>query len=287
MNYTQISICKRNFQDWSGKYPQRKDTAMNPTLQSLHTRKSTRAFTDAPIAGETRQAILTAALQAPSAGCQLLYTILDITDQAKKERLAVLCDHQPFIAGAKMVLIFCADCQKWLTFYKEANLSPREPGAGDLLLAVEDALIAAQNAVVAAESMGVGSCYIGDVMENVEEMKVLLQLPEYVYPACMLVFGYPTEQQKRRPKPERFALSDIVCENTYRSKDGQKIRAMFEGRTGGQGYDQWMEAFWKRKYESDFSNEMNRSMEAYLKAFLQETKSRGSRNENKSEKTNQ
>lgn len=240
----------------------------NEILKALHERKSIRVFTQEKIGQEEKESILNAALQAPSAGCQLLYTILDITDQKKKERLAELCDHQPFIADAKLVLVFCADCRKWLSFYREAGLEPRDPGAGDLLLAVEDALIAAQNAVTAAESLGIGSCYIGDVMENAEEMKALLELPRYVYPACMVVFGYPTDQQKERKKPVRFQLSDMVCENSYRDKSSQEIRRMFSERTGMQSYDAWMEAFWKRKYESDFSNEMNRSMEVYLKDFL-------------------
>ena len=164
---------------------------MNEIIKALYARKSVRVFTEEEISKEDKESILSAALQAPSAGCQLLYTILDITDPDKKEKLADLCDHQPFIAKAKMALVFCADCRKWLSFYEEAGLSPRKPGTGDLLLAVEDAVIAAQNAVTAAESLGIGSCYIGDVMENAEEMKTLLGLPEYVYPACMLVFGYP------------------------------------------------------------------------------------------------
>ena len=42
---------------------------------------------------------------------------------------------------------------------------------------------------------------------------------------------------------------------------------MFAKSTGTKTYDDWMEAFWKRKYESDFSKEMNRSMEVYLKDF--------------------
>ena len=96
--------------------------------------KSVRVFTDDPITDEDKKLILTSAIQAPSAGCQLLYTILDITDQNKKDRLADLCDHQTFIAAGQMVLIFCADCQKWDAFYKEAGISPRRPGAGDLLL---------------------------------------------------------------------------------------------------------------------------------------------------------
>ena len=47
------------------------------------------------------------------------------------------------------------------------------------MLAITDTAIAAQNAVVAAESLGIGSCYIGDIMENCEEQRRLLQLPEY------------------------------------------------------------------------------------------------------------
>ena len=241
---------------------------MNEIIKALHERKSVRVFTDQEITEKEKENILRAALQAPSAGCQLLYTILHITDQEKKEKLAELCDHQGFVAKAGLVLVFCADCRKWLSFYREAGLTPRDPGPGDLLLAVEDTLIAAQNAVTAAESMGIGSCYIGDVMENAEDMKARLWLPRYVYPACMVIFGYPTEQQKQRKKPERFRLSDMVCENVYQDKSGEEIREMFAERTGSKRYEEWMEAFWKRKYESDFSKEMSRSAKIYLKEFL-------------------
>lgn len=240
---------------------------MNEILKALHARKSVRVFTEEDTTAKDREQILCAALQAPSAGCQLLYTILDITDQAKKETLSELCDHQPFMAKAKLMLVFCADCRKWISFYEEAGLEPREPGPGDLLLAVEDAMIAAQNAVTAAESLGIGSCYIGDIMEHAEEVKELFSLPRYVYPACLLVFGYPSEQQKNRKKPERFCVSDLVCENSYRDKSSRKIREMFDGKADGKSYEEWMEAFWKRKYESDFSREMNRSMAVYLKDF--------------------
>ena len=43
------------------------------------------------------------------------------------------------------------------------------------------------------------------------------------------------------------------------------------GGTGMKAYEDWMEAFWKRKYESDFSKEMNRSMEVYLKDYAVDT----------------
>ena len=77
------------------------------------------------------------------------------------------------------------NCKKWYdTISGSRAVTPRKPGAGDLMLAVTDAAIAAQNAVVAAESFGIGSCYIGDIMENCEEQRRLLKLPEYVFSGC-------------------------------------------------------------------------------------------------------
>ena len=72
---------------------------MNEILRQLHDRKSVRVYEDRPVAPEVKQAILEAAIQAPSAGNMALYTILDITDQELKDKLAVSCDHQPFIAS--------------------------------------------------------------------------------------------------------------------------------------------------------------------------------------------
>ena len=77
----------------------------------------------------------------------------------------------------------------------------------------------------------------------------------------------PQNSRKSVKNQNGFLLSDIVCENTYQSKNSEQIRAMFAKSTGTKTYDDWMEAFWKRKYESDFSKEMNRSMEVYLKDF--------------------
>ena len=55
---------------------------MNQTLHQLKERKSVRAFTDREITAEEKSAVLEAAVNAPTAGNQQLYTILDITDRA-------------------------------------------------------------------------------------------------------------------------------------------------------------------------------------------------------------
>ena len=241
---------------------------MNETIRQLNERKSVRVFTDRAISKEDREAILNAAIMAPTAGCQQFYTVLEITDPGLQERLSETCDHQPFIARAKMVLVFLADCSKWYKGFLDAGCSPRRPGAGDLLLACADACIAAQNAVTAAESLGIGSCYIGDILENCEIHREILGLPPYVVPAAMLVFGYPAESQMKREKPRRAGIDRIVYENRYPEMDSAMLRDIFEVRCGNTPYEEWMRAFCGRKYNSDFAKEMSRSAAIYLEDFL-------------------
>lgn len=242
--------------------------AQNPVNQSLLDRRSVRVFLKKPINTSDQKTILLAASSAPTAGNQQLYTILNITDENLKTKLSVTCDNQPFIADAPFVLIFCADCQKWYDAYTAIDCVPRNPSAGDLMLAVEDCAIAAQNAVTAAWSLGIGSCYIGDIMENHDIHKELLNLPDFVFPAVMVVFGYPTHQQMERQKTQRCDLTHIVMENTYKRMDSEQLKAMLSYKAGHQSYEAWLTAFCNRKYNSDFSIEMGRSVKDYLKNFL-------------------
>lgn len=241
--------------------------AENQVINQLAERKSVRVYEEQLIAQADKAAILEAAAAAPTAGCQQLYTILDITDPGLKAQLAESCDHQPFIEKAPLVLIFCADGQKWYDAYLLAGCEPRRPGTGDLLLAVDDALIAAQNAVTAAWSLGIGSCYIGDIMEQAEFHRELLNLPEYVFPAAMVVFGYPTKQQLERKKPERCPMDILVHENRYRQLEPSELERMVAHNCEQQGFRKWMQAFCQRKYNSDFAKEMTRSVNRYLEAF--------------------
>ena len=240
---------------------------MNEIIRSLYDRKSVRVFEDRPIEKEVKQAILSAAIQAPSAGNMALYTILDITDEAKKLALSKSCDNQPFIATAPMVLIFCADYRRWYDVFRAHVDEVRTPDMGDLFLAQADTIIAAQNAVVAAQSLGVGSCYIGDITENFEYHRELLGLPQYVVPAAMLVMGYPTQQQKTRVKPTRFHTEDLVHENGYDMEKSARMEAMLSGQTGktGEELSDYIARFCKRKWNSEFSQEMSRSCTEMVK----------------------
>lgn len=245
---------------------------MNEVLSQLKSRKSMRVFKDKSIPAEIKSEILKAAFEAPTAGAMMLYSIIDAEDENLKQKLSILCDNQPFIAKAPMVLIFLADYQRWYDTFNHEDCKPRIPGVGDILLACADAVIAAQNTVVAAESLGVGSCYIGDIIENCEAVKKLLELPDYVLPAAMLVFGYPVEAQKNRKKPARFDKEYIVFQNKYKRFSKEQLEAMHASRNKKAGaaeknISEDIKAFCSRKYMSDFSLEMNRSASEYLKKF--------------------
>ena len=243
---------------------------MNEVIRQLYERKSVRAFTDQDIDEKIVQEILTAAAMAPTAGNQQLYSIIRVTDPQIKEALSESCDHQPFIAKGKLVLVFCADCLKWYDAYSYEGCQPRKPGPGDLMIAVDDALIAAQNAVTAAWSYGIGSCYIGDIMENIERQREILGLPNYVFPAALLVFGYPTKQQADRKKPERASLEYIVSENKYQRLDRDQLKKAIMKGNKKESYESWLQAFCKRKYQSDFAVEMSRSVNRYLDQYREE-----------------
>ena len=189
------------------------ETTGNAVLDILEHRSSTRAFArdddDRPVAvtDEQRAAVLHAASRAPSAGAMMMYSIVSIREQATLDRLADLCDHQHDRQGA-WALIFVVDYAKWIDlfehvgcfepeFVERTGKAPRRaPGLGDFAIAAQDAVIAAQNAVVAAEALGLGSCYIGDIVENAEEVAELLDLPPYTMPLSMLIIGTP---RKERP----------------------------------------------------------------------------------------
>jgi nitroreductase len=243
---------------------------VNQTIELMNGRCSTRAYATTPITDDEKRAILHAAMRAPTAGNLMLYSIVEIDDQALKDKLAETCDDQPFIARAPWVLLFVADYQKWMDLFEVAGVDEMEgvphgvtPGVGDLMLACCDALIAAQNAVIAAESLGIGSCYIGDILEQAETHAELLGLPRYTFPITLLCFGRP----KTRPHVTERYEDNVVHRNEYRRLGTDELCAVsddldraFSSRAVAPGAHACVRDVYARKFTADFSAEMNRSV---------------------------
>lgn len=251
-------------------------------MRALLERASVRAFDPRPLEPEVEEAILAAALQAPTAGSMQLYTILRVHSEATRRTLAKTCDNQPFIADAPLTLVFLADFTRWQGLYAAAGVPAlaaeqsipwRGPTIADFLLCCCDAMAAAQNAVIAAQALGVGSCYIGDIMEQYETHRELFALPPQAFPLAMLVLGYP---KAAFPAPRgRMPWHYVVHEETYQSFDGQQLLDMV--RRDHEGFDAqtFVRKHFLRKNGAPFFAEMTRSVQVALDAFLRQENKEG------------
>jgi FMN reductase (NADPH)/FMN reductase [NAD(P)H] len=258
---------------------------MNEIVPMLLNRKSIRKYEERPIEDAVKQKILSATLRAPTAGNMTLYSIIDVTDQSLKDTLARTCDDQPFIAQAPMVWLFLADYQRWIDYFqcsdvdtvcRQRSIDPRRPAEGDLLLACCDALIAAQTAVIAAEALGIGSCYIGDILEKYEEHRELFNLPDYAVPIALVCFGYPTDEQQQRELTPRFDRRFVFFENGYQRLSDADFAEMYHERearwlqrgTKADDIENFGQLMYLRKFAAAYSHEMNRSVHVMWRTWM-------------------
>jgi len=256
-------------------------TPTTPTIDLMNARCSMRAYSDEPITDAEKAAILHATMRAPTAGNLMLYSIVEIVDQSLKDRLAETCDHQPFIARAPWVLLFLADFQKWMDLFAATGANRLEgvpqdvtPGLGDLMIACCDALIAAQNGVIAAESLGIGSCYIGDILEQAETHAALLDLPRWTFPITMLCLGRPKTKRRIVARYERH----VVHRDRYHRPSSGELREisddldrLYASRSPSDalgGHAGYVQEIYARKFAADFSLEANRSVQWWLDRWL-------------------
>jgi hypothetical protein len=93
----------------------------------------------------------------------------------------------------------------------------------------------------------------------------------------MLVFEYPTQQQKDREYTPRIDEKFVVFENRYRRLDKSGFDEMFAERQGRllkiksmqeQGILNVGQATYVNKFSADFSMEMRRSVREMLKVWM-------------------
>lgn len=254
----------------------------NITIDLIESRRTIRTYSTKPLTQNEIDTILQGAMRAPTAGNLMMYSIIQVSDQKLKDQLVTTCDNQPHIAKAPLVLLFLADMQRWWDYFKVCKVEEKcneigkefqTPQESDLLLACCDALIAAQNSVIAAEALGIGSCYIGDIMENYEIHREMFHLPKWVFPITLLCYGHPKGAKNKIPLTTRFPQKFISFTNQYSRLSEDNFKDMLKDDTRRivvKEAENMGQQLYLGKLGADYSVEMRRSVKTALNEWLKE-----------------
>ena len=170
-------------------------------LQWIKSRRSIRSYQEKDIEDEVVDAILEAAMSAPSAGNQQPWQFIVVRD---RDKLAAVSDFHPYCkmaAQAPLAIVVCGDPagKKWPAFW------------------VQDCSAAVQTLLLAARAMGVGTVWTGlyPVEDRVVGCRILFSIPEHIIPLAIIPMGYPAGDNAFR-QMSRFK-PDLVHREKFKS----------------------------------------------------------------------
>lgn len=179
----------------------------NPTLDLIHRHASVRRYKPDPLPVPVIETVIAAGQRASTSSNLQAYSVVAVTEAARRERLAELCGNQQHIADAPLFLAFCADLARLERACQLRGYAQVTEYVENFLVAVVDTAILAQNTALAAESLGLGICYIGSIRNNPKDVIELLTLPRLVFPITGMTVGWPAGETRLRPRlPLRVVL---------------------------------------------------------------------------------
>jgi nitroreductase len=207
----------------------------NETIRLLVERASCRKFKDEKVPADVMHTILRAGIHAATGGNLQPYSIIKIEDEAVRKKLAELNLNQPCVEAAPVSLLFCID---WRRLERWANRENAPFSATSSFrhfwISFQDTVITAQNIVTAADALGLGSVYIGTVLECFRKIRDMFDLPRGVFPVVLLCLGYP----EKRPEPRnKLPVEIVVHDGRYREIPDGELLAAFDAKYKGTTFD--------------------------------------------------
>lgn len=150
------------------------------TLEAILTRRSIRKYNDKPIAKETIEKLLKAAMHAPSARDSQPWHFLVVNDKELLQKIAEVHPHGPMCKQAQAAIIPCGEPEA-------------DPEYWSINLAA-----ASQNILLAARALDLGSVWLGvhPKEERIADISKLFSIPENITPFCVIPLGYTDVEPK-------------------------------------------------------------------------------------------
>ncbi|MGZ4903814.1 MAG: nitroreductase family protein [Halobacteriota archaeon] len=160
--------------------------------KAILSRRSIRKYHDEPVSDGDVEALLNAAMHAPSAVNERPWHFVVIKDRKTLDAISQISPTAPMVKYAPLAIVVCAD-----------TTLEKFPGLWAL-----DCAAATENILLAATARRLGAVWtaVYPFDERVEGIQKLLELPAHVIPLCVVPVGHPAET----PAPvDRFDRSCI------------------------------------------------------------------------------
>lgn len=154
----------------------------NPAYQNILSRTSIRQYTDQPVADELKEAILRAAMAAPSGVNRQPWEFILIDNPEILKALADSLPYAKMAAKAPMAIAVCGNSSRFLE-------------DDDATLWVQDVSAASENILLAANALGLGAVWtcLYPHADRMEAASRILGLPESIVPFSLIPIGHPAK----------------------------------------------------------------------------------------------
>jgi nitroreductase len=153
---------------------------MENVLDLMYSRQRVRDFTDVPVSDDQVEAMLKAAMAAPSAQDRRPWHFVVVRKRKTLDKLAQVHKYAYMLEKAPLAVVVCGD-QKVSEKYW-----------------VEDGCVATQNLLLAAKALGLGGVWISlyPKKKHQKAVRELLEVPDHVGVLCILALGTPAEEKR-------------------------------------------------------------------------------------------
>lgn len=146
-------------------------------MENINKRRSIRNFTGEAVSPEQLDAILRAAMQAPSAGNQRPWEFLVLRDEADRTAVSKMSPYASAAASADVVVILLINSQR----LKYPENREQDMGA------------CAQNLLLETVNQGLGAVWLGvaPIQDRMDHISSHFSLPENLSPFAAIPIGHP------------------------------------------------------------------------------------------------
>lgn len=189
-------------------------------MNTINTRRTIRKYSEKEVSNTLLKRLLSESERTPTMGNLQLYSVIVTRDKEMKRKIAPAHFNQPMVAGAPVVLTFCADFRRTTVWAENRKATPGYDNFLSFLNAATDALLYCQTFCNLAEAEGLGTCFLGTTIYQPQALIDAFRLPRLVMPVATITLGWPDEQPALT---DRLPLESIVHEETYRDYTPQLI----------------------------------------------------------------